>query len=104
MTRVIVSSTPHRARRAREERSAAGNLPRARNEYTLAGSIYKGRVTRVLPGMQSLRRHRPQRDASSTFPTLWSWKEHDEDLPTSAREPQRAGYAGMPQTAEPRMG
>ena len=23
------------------------------NEYTLAGSIYKGRVTRVLPGMQS---------------------------------------------------
>ena len=23
------------------------------NEYTLAGSVYKGRVTRVLPGMQS---------------------------------------------------
>src|ERR1044072_3921030 len=51
---LYVSSTPHETRVALTEDDQLAEIFFEReNEYTLAGSIYKGRVTRVLPGMQS---------------------------------------------------
>jgi len=51
---LYVSSTPHETRVAlMEDDQLAEVFFERENEYTLAGSIYKGRVTRVLPGMQS---------------------------------------------------
>ena len=55
MTReLFVSSTPHETKVGMVEEDLLAEIYLEReNEYTLAGSIYKGRVTRVLPGMQS---------------------------------------------------
>ncbi|MGO9125193.1 MAG: Rne/Rng family ribonuclease [Terriglobales bacterium] len=55
MTRELyVASTPHETRVGMVEDDQLAEIYLEReNEYTLAGSIYKGRVTRVLPGMQS---------------------------------------------------
>src|SRR6266700_2040074 len=51
---LYVSSTPHETKVAVVEEDQLAEIYYEReNEYTLAGSIYKGRVTRVLPGMQS---------------------------------------------------
>ncbi|HSK43342.1 MAG TPA: hypothetical protein VLA83_05570, partial [Candidatus Binatia bacterium] len=51
---LYVSSTPHETKVAVVEEDQLTEIYFEReNEYTLAGSIYKGRVTRVLPGMQS---------------------------------------------------
>ena len=51
---LYVSSTPHQTKVALVENDQLAEVYFEReNEYTLAGSIYKGRVTRVLPGMQS---------------------------------------------------
>lgn len=51
---IYISSTPHETRLALVEDDRLAEIYYEReNEYTLAGSIYKGRVTRVLPGMQS---------------------------------------------------
>src|SRR5262252_5902212 len=51
---LYVSSTPHETKVALVEDDQLAEVFYERgNEYTLAGSIYKGRVTRVLPGMQS---------------------------------------------------
>lgn len=51
---LFVSSTPHETKVAINEDDQLTEIYFEReNEYTLAGSIYKGRVTRVLPGMQS---------------------------------------------------
>jgi len=51
---LYVSSTPHETKVAVVEDDQLAEIYFEReNEYTLAGSIYKGRVTRVLPGMQS---------------------------------------------------
>jgi Rne/Rng family ribonuclease len=51
---LYVSSTPHETKVALVEDDQVAEIYYEReNEYTLAGSIYKGRVTRVLPGMQS---------------------------------------------------
>jgi ribonuclease G len=51
---LYVSSTPHETKVALVEDDQLAEVFFERdNEYTLAGSIYKGRVTRVLPGMQS---------------------------------------------------
>ncbi len=51
---LFVSSTPHETKVAVVEEDQLTEIYYEReNEYTLAGSIYKGRVTRVLPGMQS---------------------------------------------------
>src|SRR6516164_6252261 len=51
---LFVTSTPHETKvgLVEDDQLAEVYLERE-NEYTLAGSIYKGRVTRVLPGMQS---------------------------------------------------
>jgi ribonuclease G len=51
---ICISSTPHETRLAILEDDQLAEIYYEReNEYTLAGSIYKGRTTRVLPGMQS---------------------------------------------------
>jgi ribonuclease G len=51
---LYVSSTPHETKVALvEDDQLAEVFYERENEYTLAGSVYKGRVTRVLPGMQS---------------------------------------------------
>jgi ribonuclease G len=51
---ICISTTPHETRLAILEDDQLAEIYYEReNEYTLAGSIYKGRVTRVLPGMQS---------------------------------------------------
>ena len=51
---IYISSTPHETRLAVVEDDLLAEIYYEReNEYTLAGSIYKGKVTRVLPGMQS---------------------------------------------------
>src|SRR5512147_2671385 len=51
---LFVSSTPHQTKVALVESDLLSEVYFEReNEYTLAGSIYKGRVMPVLPGMQS---------------------------------------------------
>ena len=51
---IYISSTPQETRLAIVEKDELAEIYYEReNEYTLAGSIYNGRVTRVLPGMQS---------------------------------------------------
>ncbi|MGH9476444.1 MAG: Rne/Rng family ribonuclease, partial [Terriglobales bacterium] len=51
---LYVSSTPHETRLALAEDGEIAEVYYEREqEYSLAGAIYKGRVTRVLPGMQS---------------------------------------------------
>src|ERR1700754_1822411 len=51
---LFVTATPHETRVGMVEDDLLAEIYLEReNEYTLAGSIYKGRVTRVLPGMQS---------------------------------------------------
>src|ERR1700693_2201197 len=51
---LIVSATRHGTRVAvLEEDQVVEIFYQRENEYSLAGSIHKGRVTRVLPGMQS---------------------------------------------------
>jgi ribonuclease G len=51
---ICISSTPQETRLAILEDDQLAEIYYEReNEYTLAGSIYNGRVTRVLPGMQS---------------------------------------------------
>ena len=51
---IYISSTPHETRLAIVEDEGLTEIYYEReNEYTLAGSIYNGKVTRVLPGMQS---------------------------------------------------
>ncbi len=51
---LFVTATPHETKVGLVEDDQLAEIYLEReNEYTLAGSIYKGRVTRVLPGMQS---------------------------------------------------
>src|SRR3954465_4428640 len=51
---LVISANRHEARGAVMEDDQVVEVYHQReNEYSLAGSIHKGRVTRVLPGMQS---------------------------------------------------
>jgi len=51
---LVISSNPHETRVAIVEDDQVVEVYHQReNEYSLAGSIHKGKVTRVLPGMQS---------------------------------------------------
>ena len=110
MTReLFVSSTPHETRvgLVEDDQLAEVYLERE-NEYTLAGSIYKGRVTRVLPGMQSAFVDIGlERDAFlyvSDFMELENQDEDLEEVPTTAppaeraAEPQPAPHASQPAT------
>ena len=122
---ICISSTPHETRLAILEDDQLAEIYYEReNEYTLAGSIYNGRVTRVLPGMQSafvdlglerdaflyvtdfLETRRPGRDATS-------WKSAPQPAPTSLprgspresrreREPRRRPPRRTARAARPR--
>src|ERR1700677_2008202 len=51
---MVISANPHETRAAiMEEGLLWGFYVEREKEFALVGSIYKGRVTRVLPGMQS---------------------------------------------------
>src|SRR6516225_12135301 len=100
---LYVSSTPHETKVALvEDDQLAEVFFERENEYTLAGSIYKGRVTRVLPGMQSAFVDIGlERDAFLYVSDFMEVEEGDEveEVPTSrplVSEPQRAQAAPSP--------
>ena len=87
---LFVSSTPHETKVGLVEDDQLAEIYLEReNEYTLAGSIYKGRVTRVLPGMQSAFVDIGlERDAFLYVSDFMELEDHDEDLTdVSARQP-----------------
>ena len=79
---LFVSSTPHETKVGLvEDDQLAEVFIERENEYTLAGSIYKGRVTRVLPGMQSAFVDIGlERDAFLYVSDFMEMEDHDEDL------------------------
>ncbi|MFY9948660.1 MAG: Rne/Rng family ribonuclease, partial [Candidatus Sulfotelmatobacter sp.] len=79
---LFVSSTPHETKVGMVEDDLLAEIYLEReNEYTLAGSIYKGRVTRVLPGMQSAFVDIGlERDAFLYVSDFMELEEHDEDV------------------------
>src|SRR5579859_2958906 len=108
---LFVSSTPHETKVGLVEDDLLAEIYLEReNEYTLAGSIYKGRVTRVLPGMQSAFVDIGlERDAFLYVSDFMELEEHDDDLtdvvpatrnvPDLRQQPPRAEAA--PGTVEP---
>ena len=101
---ICISSTPHETRLAILEDDQLTEVYYEReNEYTLAGSIYKGRVTRVLPGMQSAFVDLGlERDA---FLYVTDFMEEQEDSSDFERIPANGRHRGGPRTAgqgEPR--
>ncbi len=82
---LFVSSTPHETKVGLVEDDLLAEIYLEReNEYTLAGSIYKGRVTRVLPGMQSAFVDIGlERDAFLYVSDFMDLEEHDDDLTES---------------------
>jgi Rne/Rng family ribonuclease len=100
---LYVSSTPHETKVGlTEDDQLAEVFFERENEYTLAGSIYKGRVTRVLPGMQSAFVDIGlERDAFlyvSDFLELAGDEEDDEDF-GEIPAPRGAIDVGKPQAA-----
>ena len=79
---LFVSSTPHETKVGLVEDDLLAEVYLEReNEYTLAGSIYKGRVTRVLPGMQSAFVDIGlERDAFLYVSDFMELEEHDDDM------------------------
>jgi ribonuclease G len=79
---LFVSSTPHETKVGLVEDDQLAEIYLEReNEYTLAGSIYKGRVTRVLPGMQSAFVDIGlERDAFLYVSDFMELEEHDDEL------------------------
>src|ERR1700683_3925146 len=88
---LFVSSTPHETKVGLMEDDLLAEIYLEReNEYTLAGSIYKGRVTRVLPGMQSAFVDIGlERDAFLYVSDFMDLEQQDEDLdePIPANRP-----------------
>src|SRR5436305_13487624 len=104
---LFVSSTPHETKVGVTEDDQLAEIYLEReNEYTLAGSIYKGRVTRVLPGMQSAFVDIGlERDAFLYVSDFMEVEEEDEveDVPTgrvAAPEP-RVQYQSPPPQPQP---
>jgi Rne/Rng family ribonuclease len=97
---LFVSSTPHETKVGLVEDDLLAEIYLEReNEYTLAGSIYKGRVTRVLPGMQSAFVDIGlERDAFLYVSDFMELEEHDEDL-TDAVPANRSVQDMRPQAA-----
>src|SRR5277367_1327145 len=98
---LFVSSTPHETKVGLVEDDLLAEIYLEReNEYTLAGSIYKGRVTRVLPGMQSAFVDIGlERDAFLYVSDFMELEEHDEDL-TDAVPANRPVQDLRPQPAQ----
>jgi Rne/Rng family ribonuclease len=107
---LFVSSTPHETKVGLVEDDLLAEIYLEReNEYTLAGSIYKGRVTRVLPGMQSAFVDIGlERDAFLYVSDFMELEEHDDDLtdvvpttrPAQESRPQAARGNGSAATGE----
>jgi Rne/Rng family ribonuclease len=104
---LFVSSTPHETKVGLVEDDQLAEIYLEReNEYTLAGSIYKGRVTRVLPGMQSAFVDIGlERDAFLYVSDFMELNEHDDDVDEVIPAPppvQELGSASveMPAAAE----
>ena len=100
MTReLFVSSTPHETKVGLVEDDLLAEIYLEReNEYTLAGSIYKGRVTRVLPGMQSAFVDIGlERDAFLYVSDFMELEDSDDldEVPTNRPVPER--YQAQPQ-------
>ncbi|HVZ60153.1 MAG TPA: hypothetical protein VG892_05155, partial [Terriglobales bacterium] len=101
---LFVSSTPHEIRVALVEDGQLSEVYYEReNEYTLAGSIYKGRVTRVLPGMQSAFVDLGlERDAFLYVSDFFEMEEDDEDFEPVAVNRQQGGQRqDRPQQSRP---
>src|SRR5512143_761992 len=103
---MYVSSTPHETKVAVVEDDQLAEIFFEReNEYTLAGSIYKGRVTRVLPGMQSAFVDIGlERDAFLYVSDFLELEEEDEDLgqvqlQPHLIDPNKPGPQPAPETA-----
>ena len=98
---LFVSSTPHETKVGLVEDDLLAEIYMEReNEYTLAGSIYKGRVTRVLPGMQSAFVDIGlERDAFLYVSDFMELEEHDDDLTDVV--PANRGVQDMRQDAHP---
>jgi Rne/Rng family ribonuclease len=104
---ICISSTPHETRLAiLEDEQLTEVYYERENEYTLAGSIYKGRVTRVLPGMQSAFVDLGlERDA---FLYVTDFMEEQEDssdferIPANGEEAVRGAQSREPQNRQPR--
>jgi Rne/Rng family ribonuclease len=105
---LFVSSTPHETKVGLVEDDLLAEVYLEReNEYTLAGSIYKGRVTRVLPGMQSAFVDIGlERDAFLYVSDFMELEEHDDDLTDvipatravpDLRQPAQAGGVTTPE-------
>jgi Rne/Rng family ribonuclease len=99
---LFVTSTPHETKVGIVEDDQLAEIYLEReNEYTLAGSIYKGRVTRVLPGMQSAFVDIGlERDAFLYVSDFMDLEQQDEDL-SEAIPTNRPGNGGQNRRAEP---
>src|SRR4051812_37085498 len=88
---LFVSSTPHETKVAIVEDDQLAEIYFEReNEYTLAGSVYKGRVTRVLPGMQSAFIDIGlERDAFLYVTDFLEEQDSEEDIETTPAPPQQ---------------
>jgi Rne/Rng family ribonuclease len=103
---LFVSTTPHETKVGITEDDQLAEIYLEReNEYTLAGSIYKGRVTRVLPGMQSAFVDIGlERDAFLYVSDFMDLEQQDEDLdeaipanrPAAESRPRNGVEAGSP--------
>jgi Rne/Rng family ribonuclease len=102
---LFVSSTPHETKVGLVEDDQLAEIYLEReNEYTLAGSIYKGRVTRVLPGMQSAFVDVGlERDAFLYVSDFMELEDQDEidELPTNRSGPEPTHPGSPPELTEP---
>src|SRR6202142_2272789 len=99
---LFVSATPHETKVGITEDDQLAEIYLEReNEYTLAGSIYKGRVTRVLPGMQSAFVDIGlERDAFLYVSDFMDLEQQDEDLDEAI--PANRPVQGRGQDVQPR--
>src|ERR1039458_9725741 len=108
---LFVSTTPHETKVGITEDDQLAEIYLEREkEYTLAGSIYKGRVTRVLPGMQSSDLDIGlERDAFLYVSDFMDLEQQDEDLdeaipanrPVTEARPRPSLEAGGPAMEDP---
>jgi len=101
---LFVSTTPHETKVGLVEDDLLAEIYLEReNEYTLAGSIYKGRVTRVLPGMQSAFVDIGlERDAFLYVSDFMELEEGDDvdDIPTNRPVAENTSRQGAEQDSE----
>src|SRR3954470_23776099 len=100
---LFVTATPHETKVGLvEDDQLAEIYLELENEYTLAGSIYKGRVTRVLPGMQSAFVDIGlERDAFLYVSDFMDLEQQDEDLDEAIPAGRPSGEGRSQRTSEP---